>query len=106
MFDFNQLPTSVLRRRGAIFLSIIIEALPLCIDWSIDFWFYRCVFFFHIRESHINSFPKQGSRHFSLAPLLVYFPSCRMGLFQLSIDLLEKKKSSPIYSYPILVTAL
>lgn len=43
MFDFNQLPTSVLQA-GAIFLSIIIEALPLCIDWSNDFWFYRCVY--------------------------------------------------------------
>ena len=112
MFDFNQLPTSVLQA-GAIFLSIIIEALPFVligalISGFIDVFitpekvhkllpqnsFFRPgnVYSSGVLRKYINSFPKTGFSPFSLAPLLVlFFLPANVGLFQLSIDYWRKK---------------
>ncbi len=69
MFGLDQLPTSVLQA-GAIFLSIMIEALPFVLIGALISGF---IDVFITPEKSINSFPRTSFLPFYLEPLSASF---------------------------------
>lgn len=101
MFGFDQLPTSVLQA-GAIFLSIIIEALPFVLIGAIISGFIE-VF---VTPDKIHKFLPQNKVLAILFGTFIgfIFPSCECGIVPIVNRLLEKKVPS-YTAVPFLVTA-
>ncbi|MDQ8770023.1 permease, partial [Streptococcus ruminantium] len=87
MFGFDQLPTSVLQA-GAIFLSIIIEALPFVLIGAIISGFIE-VF---VTPDKIHKFLPQNKVLAILFGTFIgfIFPSCECGIVPIVNRLLEK----------------
>lgn len=101
MFGFNQLPTSVLQA-GAIFLSIIIEALPFVLIGALISGF---IDVFITPEKVHKLLPKNRFLAILFGTFIGFiFPSCECGIVPIVNRLLEKKV--PQYTaIPFLVTA-
>ena len=101
MFDFNQLPTSVLQA-GAIFLSIIIEALPFVLIGALISGF---IDVFITPEKVHKLLPQNRVLAILFGTFIGFiFPSCECGIVPIVNRLLEKKV--PQYTaIPFLVTA-
>ncbi len=101
MAIFENLPTSVLQV-GAIFLSIIIEALPFVLIGSIISGFIEV----YITPDRVHQFLPQNRflRIFFGTFIGFFFPSCECGIVPIVNRLLEKKVPS-YTAVPFLVTA-
>ncbi|NQP31686.1 permease [Streptococcus suis] len=101
MFGFNQLPTSVLQA-GAIFLSIIIEALPFVLIGALISGF---IDVFITPEKVHKLLPQNRFLAILFGTFIGFiFPSCECGIVPIVNRLLEKKV--PQYTaIPFLVTA-
>ncbi|MBV1943116.1 permease [Streptococcus parasuis] len=101
MFDFNQLPTSFLQA-GAIFLSIIIEALPFVLIGAMISGF---IDVFITPEKVHKLLPQNRVLAILFGTFIGFiFPSCECGIVPIVNRLLEKK--IPQYTaIPFLVTA-
>ncbi|NQM12767.1 permease [Streptococcus suis] len=101
MFGFNQLPTSVLQA-GAIFLSIIIEALPFVLIGALISGF---IDVFITPEKVHQLLPQNRLLAILFGTFIGFiFPSCECGIVPIVNRLLEKKV--PQYTaIPFLVTA-
>ncbi|HEM6138067.1 TPA: permease [Streptococcus suis] len=101
MFGFEQLPSSVLQA-GAIFLSIIIEALPFVLIGSLISGFIEV---FITPEKVLSVLPKNKILAILFGTFIGFiFPSCECGIVPIVHRLLEKKV--PNYTaIPFLVTA-
>ncbi|HFH9945674.1 TPA: permease [Streptococcus suis] len=101
MFDFNQLPSSVLQV-GAIFLSIIIEALPFVLIGAI---ISGLIEVFITPDKLVKFLPKNTFLAILFGSFLGFiFPSCECGIVPIVNRLLEKKLPS-YTALPFLVTA-
>ncbi|HFU4454709.1 TPA: permease [Streptococcus suis] len=101
MFDFNQLPSSVLQV-GAIFLSIIIEALPFVLMGAI---ISGLIEVFVRPDKLVKFLPKNTFLAILFGSFLGFiFPSCECGIVPIVNRLLEKKLPS-YTALPFLVTA-
>lgn len=101
MFGFEQLPSSVLQA-GAIFLSIIIEALPFVLIGSVISGFIEV---FVTPEKVVRFLPKNTFLAILFGTFLGFvFPSCECGIVPIVNRLLEKKVPS-YTAIPFLVTA-
>lgn len=101
MTAFQQLPSSVLQT-GAIFLSIIIEALPFVLIGSIVSGLIEV--YIHLTRFIIFSLEIVGGEFF-LVPSSVFFsPSCECGIVPI-INRFLKKKVPSYTAVPFLVTA-
>ncbi|HFI0112956.1 TPA: permease [Streptococcus suis] len=101
MLGFDQLPSSVLQA-GAIFLSIIIEALPFVLIGSLISGFIEV---FITPEKALSVLPKNKILAILFGTFIGFiFPSCECGIVPIVHRLLEKKV--PNYTaIPFLVTA-
>lgn len=101
MLGFDQLPPSVLQA-GAIFLSIIIEALPFVLIGSLISGFIEV---FITPEKVLSALPKNKILAILFGTFIGFiFPSCECGIVPIVHRLLEKKV--PNYTaIPFLVTA-
>lgn len=101
MLGFDQLPSSVLQA-GAIFLSIIIEALPFVLIGSLISGFIEV---FITPEKVLSILPKNKILAILFGIFIGFiFPSCECGIVPIVHRLLEKKV--PNYTaIPFLVTA-
>ncbi|MGQ7461397.1 permease [Streptococcus suis] len=101
MLGFDQLPSSVLQA-GAIFLSIIIEALPFVLIGSLISGFIEV---FITPEKVLSVLPKNKILAILFGTFIGFiFPSCECGIVPIVHRLLEKKV--PNYTaIPFLVTA-
>ncbi|HFI0402510.1 TPA: permease [Streptococcus suis] len=101
MLGFDQLPSSVLQA-GAIFLSIIIEALPFVLIGSLISGFIEV---FITPEKVLSILPKNKILAILFGTFIGFiFPSCECGIVPIVHRLLEKKV--PNYTaIPFLVTA-
>ncbi|HEM6290253.1 TPA: permease [Streptococcus suis] len=101
MLGFDQLPSSVLQA-GAIFLSIIIEALPFVLIGSLISGFIEV---FITPEKVLSLLPKNKILAILFGTFIGFiFPSCECGIVPIVHRLLEKKV--PNYTaIPFLVTA-
>ncbi|HFI0147975.1 TPA: permease [Streptococcus suis] len=101
MLGFDQLPPSVLQA-GAIFLSIIIEALPFVLIGSLISGFIEV---FITPEKVLSVLPKNKILAILFGTFIGFiFPSCECGIVPIVHRLLEKKV--PNYTaIPFLVTA-
>lgn len=101
MLGFDQLPSSVLQA-GAIFLSIIIEALPFVLIGSLISGFIEV---FITSEKVLSVLPKNKILAILFGTFIGFvFPSCECGIVPIVHRLLEKKV--PNYTaIPFLVTA-
>ncbi|HFI0176501.1 TPA: permease [Streptococcus suis] len=101
MLGFDQLPSSVLQA-GAIFLSIIIEALPFVLIGSLISGFIEV---FITPEKVLSILPKNKVLAILFGTFIGFiFPSCECGIVPIVHRLLEKKV--PNYTaIPFLVTA-
>ncbi|HFU4222008.1 TPA: permease [Streptococcus suis] len=101
MFGFNQLPSSVLQV-GAIFLSIIIEALPFVLIGAI---ISGLIEVFITPDKLVKFLPKNTFLAILFGSFLGFiFPSCECGIVPIVNRLLEKKLPS-YTALPFLVTA-
>ncbi|HFI2447502.1 TPA: permease [Streptococcus suis] len=101
MFGFNQLPSSVLQV-GAIFLSIIIEALPFVLIGAI---ISGLIEVFVRPDKLVKFLPKNTFLAILFGSFLGFiFPSCECGIVPIVNRLLEKKLPS-YTALPFLVTA-
>ncbi|HFU4458935.1 TPA: permease [Streptococcus suis] len=101
MFGFVQLPTSVLQA-GAIFLSIIIEALPFVLIGAI---ISGLIEVFITPDKLVKFLPKNTFLAILFGSFLGFiFPSCECGIVPIVNRLLEKKLPS-YTALPFLVTA-
>ncbi|HFI0055067.1 TPA: permease [Streptococcus suis] len=101
MFGFNQLPSSVLQV-GAIFLSIIIEALPFVLMGAI---ISGLIEVFVRPDKLVKFLPKNTFLAILFGSFLGFiFPSCECGIVPIVNRLLEKKLPS-YTALPFLVTA-
>ncbi|HFH9837394.1 TPA: permease [Streptococcus suis] len=101
MLGFDQLPTSVLQA-GAIFLSIIIEALPFVLIGSVISGFIEV----YVTPDKVHQLlPKNKLLAILFGTLIGFvFPSCECGIVPIVNRLLEKKVPS-YTAVPFLVTA-
>lgn len=99
--DFSQLPTSILQA-GAIFLSIVIEALPFVLIGSLISGFIEV----YITPERVLSILPQNKwgRIFFGTFLGFIFPSCECGIVPIISRFLEKKVPS-YTAVPFMVTA-
>ncbi|HFU3708246.1 TPA: permease [Streptococcus suis] len=101
MLGFDQLPSSVLQA-GAIFLSIIIEALPFVLIGSLISGFIEV---FITPEKVLSLLPKNKILAILFGTFIGFiFPSCECGIVPIVHRLLEKKVSN-YTAIPFLVTA-
>ncbi|HFI0157931.1 TPA: permease [Streptococcus suis] len=101
MLGFDQLPSSVLQA-GAIFLSIIIEALPFVLIGSLISGFIEV---FITPEKVLSVLPKNKILAILFGTFIGFiFPSCECGIVPIVHRLLEKKVSN-YTAIPFLVTA-
>ncbi|HFI0480998.1 TPA: permease [Streptococcus suis] len=101
MLGFDQLPSSVLQA-GAIFLSIIIEALPFVLIGSLISGFIEV---FITPEKILSVLPKNKILAILFGTFIGFiFPSCECGIVPIVHRLLEKKVSN-YTAIPFLVTA-
>lgn len=101
MLGFDQLPSSVLQA-GAIFLSIIIEALPFVLIGSLISGFIEV---FITPEKVLSILPKNKVLAILFGTFIGFiFPSCECGIVPIVHRLLEKKVSN-YTAIPFLVTA-
>lgn len=101
MSGFEQLPSSVLQA-GAIFLSIIIEALPFVLIGAVISGFIEV---FITPEKVVRFLPKNTFLAILFGAFLGFiFPSCECGIVPIVNRLLEKKVPS-YTAIPFLVTA-
>lgn len=101
MLAFLHLPHSVLQA-GAIFLSILIEALPFVLLGAILSGFLEV----YVRPDHIHRFlPSHPFLRVVVGSLIgFFFPSCECGLVPIVHRLLEKKVPAST-AFPFLITA-
>ncbi|HEM6082968.1 TPA: permease [Streptococcus suis] len=101
MLGFDQFPSSVLQA-GAIFLSIIIEALPFVLIGSLISGFIEV---FITPEKVLSLLPKNKILAILFGTFIGFiFPSCECGIVPIVHRLLEKKVSN-YTAIPFLVTA-